>query len=194
MQIRKPIAAIIIFQTIFQMQLAYGADATSASSSNNVASASSAPSAPPASNTATESFMVQKEEASAKAGSVYVTPTKKNEVLFKASIWGAVQYPGVHYMPLGTRLLDALSVAGGPVERADMENLMLSTHETDGVKVVNLSVSDALANSDYNPVLRPDDVLVVKEDRSTEKTALYLQIGTFLVSLIGVGLLIGQQK
>ena len=143
--------------------------------------------------TSSESFMVQKEESAPKTGSVYVNPAKKNEVLFKTSIWGAVQYPGVHYLPLGTKLLDALGSAGGPIERADMDKLILSSHGTKGLVVKNLSVSEALADDAKNPILQPDDVLVVKEDHSNEKLGLYLQAGAFVVSLIAVGLLIGQK-
>ena len=149
---------------------------------------------PPAGLPATDSYMVQKNDNPPKSGSVYVTPTKKNEVLFKASIWGAVQSPGVHYMPMGTRLLDALSMAGGPVERADMDNLILSTHEASGLMVQKLSVTEALAHTESNPILKPEDVLVVREDRSMENTHLYLQIGTFIFSAIALGLLIKQQN
>ena len=147
----------------------------------------------PATGTA-ESFMVQKEETNAKTGNVYVTPTRKNEVLFKASIWGAVQSPGVHYMPLGTRLLDALSLAGGPIERADIRDLVLSTHDGPQIKVEHLSVGEALANSEKNPLLHPEDILVVREDRSLEKAGFYLQVGTFALSVIALGLLVRQNN
>ncbi len=142
----------------------------------------------------TDSFLVQKNDQSPKAGSVYMTPTKKDEVLFKASIWGAVQYPGVHYIPMGTRLIDALGIAGGPIERADMNNITLSSHEAQGLNVYNLSLSDALADNNKNPLLKPDDVLVIREDRSLQKASLYLQVGTFIISAIALGVLINNTK
>jgi hypothetical protein len=175
MKLRKLFSPILVFQILFQTQL--GMTAPLSSEQKPVS---------------TDTFMVQKEEATTKAGSVYVTPTKKNEVLFKASIWGAVQYPGVHYMPLGTRLLDALSLAGGPIEKADMDHLILSSHDLGNIKVHTISVTDALENIDHNPLLRPEDVLIVHEDRSIEKTSLYLHIGTFIISTIALGLLINQ--
>lgn len=145
-------------------------------------------------SSSTDSFLVQKSDQSLKSGSVYLTPTKKDEVLFKASIWGAVQYPGVHYIPVGTRLIDALSIAGGPIERADMDSITLSSHEGKGLNVYNLSLSEALADNNKNPMLKPDDVLVIREDRSYQKATLYLQIGTFVLSAIALGILINNTK
>lgn len=141
-----------------------------------------------------DSFVVQKQDSSPKAGSVYVAPTKKDDVLFKSSIWGAVQYPGIHYIPIGTRLVDAISIAGGPIERANMENITLSSQESSGLKVYNLSLTEALADANKNPVLKPNDVLVIKEDRSLAKATLYVQIGTFILSAIALSILISDHN
>lgn len=187
MKIKKAISNLLMSLIFLQSQISFAAW-----------SAPSAPSAPPASangsNIDSDAFLVQKETSTAKAGSVYVTPTKKNEVLFKVSIWGAVQHPGVHYMPLGTHLLDGLSIAGGPIDRADMEHLSLSSHEAGKSTLKTISVTEALEHNEFNPLLLPEDVLVVREDRSMEKTSLYLQIGTFIISAVAAGLLISEHR
>lgn len=142
---------------------------------------------------ASDTFMVQHEPQPPKSGSVYVTPSKRNEVLFKASVWGAVQNPGVHYLPVGTRMLDALSLAGGPTEKADVKNLRLSSPGyQNGTRV--LTLDNAFKTEEGNPILKSNDVLLIPEDKSTEKISIYLQIGTFVFSAIALGLLVKQSR
>ena len=137
-----------------------------------------------------EPYVVHSEDQNAKSGSVYYTSNKKDEVLLKGSIWGAVQFPGVHYLPLGTRLLDALSIAGGPLDIADKDDLILSTKTPKGLEVKRISVYQALQDNAYNPFIQADDIIVVKENRNYQNWNLALQAGTFVISAIVLGMLI----
>ncbi len=139
-------------------------------------------------------FVIKGEDTGARSGSVYLTSNKKNEVLFKMSIWGNVQYPGVHYLPLGTRFLEALSIAGGPLDSADTEKITLSTSTGSGVHVHHLSITEALSSESANPVLKTDDILFVKEDQTIRNTSFYMQVGTFVLSVAAFGLLLHQQS
>jgi hypothetical protein len=141
-----------------------------------------------------ETFQLRKEDPQVRQGSVYYTYSKKNEVLFKANIWGSVQYPGVHYLPLGTRFLDGLSIAGGPTEAADTDDIVLSTKAADGKpgSMRIISVKQALTNQDLNPVLQPDDVVFIKENRTMIKTTFYLSIGAFLLSAATFAVLVSR--
>lgn len=143
------------------------------------------------------SFTVKKDEPSYKSGSVFVSSNKKNEVLQKANIWGAVQFPGVHYIPIGTRFLDAISYAGGPLDSADTELITLSTKTVTPSSpgtLKMLSISDALNSEKSNPIIQPDDIIVLKENKTREKIGLYLAIGTFLVSAAALGLAISNHR
>ncbi len=143
------------------------------------------------------SFSVNKDEPTYKSGSVFVNSTKKNDVLIKTNVWGAVQFPGVHYIPLGTRFLEAISFAGGPVDSAETEDITLSSKPTGGSTssvVRQLSIRNALAQEKNNPVLQPDDIIVVEENHSRDKIALYITIGTFLVSAAALGLAISDHR
>ena len=94
-------------------------------------------------------------------------------------------------MPLGTRFLDAISFAGGPLESADGDKILLSTKSPkEGTQLRSLSLSSALASADNNPILQPDDILLVKESHTRENISLYLSIGTFLISVAALTLLI----
>lgn len=142
------------------------------------------------------SLSVGKDEA-VKTGSIYYSSNKKNELTMRTNIWGAVQFPGVHYIPIGTRFLDAISVAGGPVDLADLSSVTLSSHQSDTGKeamVRTISLSKALSHPEFNPVLKADDVILVKLDRSYEKTQLWLSVGTFVLSAAAFGLLLDQQN
>ena len=166
------IAFVLLIQSVFQPNLAYAASTP-----------------PPEDVVTSDDFMVQRELQPPKSGSVYITPSRKNEVLFKASVWGAVQNPGVHYLPMGTRMLDALSLAGGPTEKADIKNLTLSSPgQENGIR--KLSLTDAFKTIDGNPILKSNDVLMIPEDKSNEKISIYLQIGTFIFSAIALGLIV----
>jgi hypothetical protein len=140
-------------------------------------------------------FTVHKEEPQFKTGSVFFSSTKKNEVLFKANVWGAVQFPGVHYMPFGSRFLDAISFAGGPIDAANPDHILLSTKELGKEPVIrDLSVSKALTSQDFNPVIQPDDIILVKEDHTKSNVTFYLSIGTFLMTAVALGLLVSQNN
>jgi hypothetical protein len=143
----------------------------------------------------TGSYTVHKEDPTYKAGSVFVDSDKKNEVLLKANIWGAVQFPGVHYMPFGTRFLDALSFAGGPLDSANSDEITLATKPVANAKgetVRMLSVKDALASEKNNPIIQPDDIIVVNEDHSDAVFFKILAVGTFIVSAAALGVVIAK--
>ena len=139
-------------------------------------------------------FLIKRDDSTAKSGSVYLTSHKKNEVLFKMSIWGSVQYPGVHYLPLGTRFLEALSIAGGPLDAADTESITLSTTTQQGVHIENISIAKALGAEMANPILKADDIVFVKEDKTIKNASFYMQIGTFVLSIAAFGLLLNQHN
>lgn len=142
----------------------------------------------------TEPYVVRGNEQNLKSSSVYYASNKKDEVLLKGNIWGAVQFPGVHYLPIGTRLLDALSIAGGPLDTADKDDLILSTRTPAGLEVKNISVYQALSDNAYNPYIQAEDIIVVKENHKYQNWNLALQAGTFIISAIALGMIVEDRK
>jgi len=141
------------------------------------------------------SYTVRKEEPTFKSGSIFYSSNKKDEVLVKTNIWGAVQFPGVHYMPLGTRFLDAISFAGGPLDSADSDKIILSTKNTKGAtQLRDLSLNNALGSAENNPVLQPDDIILVKENHTREIVSFYMQVGTFLISVAALSILVSDHN
>ncbi len=44
----------------------------------------------------------------------YYSTNLDNLALIKVNIWGEVREPGIHYIPIGSTLLESLGAAGGP--------------------------------------------------------------------------------
>jgi competence protein ComEA len=56
---------------------------------------------------------------------------------------GAVRSPGVHELPVGSRVIDAIEVAGGLAPDADSARLNLAAPVTDGARVYVLRLGEA---------------------------------------------------
>ncbi|CAB4598996.1 unannotated protein [freshwater metagenome] len=50
-------------------------------------------------------------------------------------VGGAVRQPGVHRLPIGSRVVDALEAAGGPSEGIDLDHINLAATVSDGQRV-----------------------------------------------------------
>ncbi len=68
---------------------------------------------------------VQPDELPKRSGSEFFTTKPGAKVLVSVNIWGEVFQPGVHFIPVGSKLTDALGSAGGPTGLANMPNIRL---------------------------------------------------------------------
>lgn len=69
---------------------------------------------------------------------VRLTPTSASTTIpppLVVHVVGAVRQPGVRELPPGSRILDAVSVAGGPTEDADLARLNLAAPVADGAQI-----------------------------------------------------------
>jgi competence protein ComEA len=65
-----------------------------------------------------------------------VGPTSTTAVPFAVHVAGAVARPGLYHLPAGSRVADALALAGGKLPGADLDRLNLAARITDGQKVL----------------------------------------------------------
>ena len=71
-------------------------------------------------------------QASVSPGSSSTTTTAPGVVI---DVGGAVRQPGVYRLALGSRVVDALEVAGGPAEDIDLDQINLASTINDGQRV-----------------------------------------------------------
>jgi hypothetical protein len=86
----------------------------------------------------------------------------------KVMIWGYVQFPGQYIVPSASGVNDLLSLAGGPTQDANVDDLKLFRINPDSSQtIVRFNYSDLLwNNSDLSkplkiPGLHPGDILLV---------------------------------
>ncbi len=53
-------------------------------------------------------------ERSRRNTAAYFNYAEEGDVTMHVSVWGAVRYPGLYEVPIGTQLSELLSIAGGP--------------------------------------------------------------------------------
>jgi len=102
-----------------------------------------------------------------RGGDVIFVPERERRVL----VYGAVRSPGAYTVKTGARVLDALALAGGPTDQADLPALTLTrrSSETGSDQVIQkvLDLAALLRNPglDANEELEPGDVLYLPPAR-----------------------------
>jgi len=110
-------------------------------------------------------------------GDVIYVPAAKNQIL----VLGMVARPGVYSLPPGGRVLDALAMAGGPLERAALESVGIYRDESlEGSEIVAMGKDKMLFTGDAseNPLLRAGDIVYVPETRKPDWTKIFGFVGT----------------
>lgn len=79
------------------------------------------------------SFAAADSSASSSGGSFSISGESSDLVV---DVTGAVRRPGVYRMPAGSRVNDAVTRAGGPIGRAELEAVNLAARLADGQQVV----------------------------------------------------------
>ncbi|MBU1101027.1 MAG: SLBB domain-containing protein [Bacteroidetes bacterium] len=89
-------------------------------------------------------------------------------VNMRVNVWGYVRYPGRYIVPVYTTVTDLLSLAGGPSEAADLEELRVIKQDADGKeRMIKFSYQDVLWEDELDvsyrnlPQLEGGDILSV---------------------------------
>ncbi|HVZ40018.1 MAG TPA: SLBB domain-containing protein [Candidatus Kapabacteria bacterium] len=96
--------------------------------------------------------------------------TKDGEMNIEVNIWGFVRNPGKYSVPASTRLLDLISMAGGPTERAELQKVkvvhdkLVDSTITQLVRMIDVEEYQRTGDPAANPLLVPGDVIVIPGD------------------------------
>lgn len=107
-----------------------------------------------------------------KTGINYYNYSDKDKVNFEVSVWGYVKSPGKYLIPKGTSFIDLISLCGGPLVEAKLEDVRIVRLKNDTLNVkddiiINLNYNDFLweekiqTPNKVNPVLYPGDIILI---------------------------------
>lgn len=107
-----------------------------------------------------------------KTGTNYYNYADKDKVNFEVSVWGYVKSPGKYLIPNGTSFIDLISLCGGPMVDAKLEDIRIVRLKNDTLnvkeeKIINLNYNDFLweekisSVKKQNPQLYPGDIILI---------------------------------
>ena len=107
-----------------------------------------------------------------KQGVNYYNYADKDKVNIEVIVWGGIKNPGKYLIPVGTTVIDLITLAGGPVSEETIEYVKLIKVKNDSLnsqtdKVINLNYTgffEKEKKSYYkyvNPVVEAGDMIVI---------------------------------
>ncbi|MCF8060834.1 MAG: hypothetical protein K9K67_16135 [Bacteriovoracaceae bacterium] len=114
-----------------------------------------------------------------KMGSIFYSPSVKGKVLIPVHFWGSIKNTGLHFIPVDTNLINGISLAGGPQEDAEFENIHVTTKRSGKREKIDFDISSGgnLNLEDFK--LQPGDTVFIPQDNFYRNRAYY-------TSLVGV--------
>lgn len=86
------------------------------------------------------------------------------------NVWGFVNNPGKYNVPSKTNLMQIISFAGGPTDRARLEDIRIVHDKTidssivEAIEIYNIDEYVRTGDTLLNPVLYPNDTVIVPGD------------------------------
>ncbi len=110
-------------------------------------------------------------------------------------IWGFVGRPGMYYVPSSTKLMDIVSLAGGPTDRARLgdvqivHDLTVDSTINEPVEVYNMEEYKRTGDTLLNPLLYPGDTIIVPGDALNvfkEVIGIISDVSLVVLSILGI--------
>jgi len=102
---------------------------------------------------------------SQRSASRYIFSSGGDAFLMTIKVWGEVRQPGIYEIPIGMDLVELISSAGGPTDRAKLTavKVIRETRDSTHCEVLTINVKEFLNSGDNSeiPEMRPNDTVVV---------------------------------
>ncbi len=119
-----------------------------------------------------------------RGGAVYYSTTSKNRPLMPIHFWGEVKNSGLHYIPVESKLVKGLSMAGGGTSQAKLSDVFVTRVEDGKVKRLEFDLNEGGTRDAYDFTLRPGDTVFIKKDTFRQDRAYYTSLVSVAVSII----------
>lgn len=106
-------------------------------------------------------------------GAMYYSPTVKDKILIPVHIWGEVKNTGLHYVPIGTSLINGISLAGGPATNAVLSDVKLTRSLSEKTETKEFNLEDGGNKEAYYEKLQAGDTIFIKKSHFYEDRAYY---------------------
>lgn len=124
------------------------------------------------------------------AGAVYYSSTSRNKSLMPVHFWGEVQRPGLHYIPVDTKLIKGLSFAGGGGSLADLDEVVVNRVQSGKIKRSEFDLDDGGDIVSHEYTLHPGDTVFVPRDMFQENRAFYTSLISVAATIISTILIV----
>ena len=100
------------------------------------------------------------------AGSEFISGNYPGAILMPVNLWGAVGKPGIHHIPTHTDLVTLLSLAGGPGNDAQLDNITIKRRSSGEEKILKIDGEDLLTKANvHSPILEANDIIIIPRDK-----------------------------
>ncbi len=91
---------------------------------------------------------------------------RDSRLLIEVHVWGEVNRPGLYRVPDGSTVLDAISMAGGPTQFANLSKVRLTYADGAGSRSLRIDLDRYAAGSPRAelPVMRPGEMVTVPKN------------------------------
>jgi hypothetical protein len=119
-----------------------------------------------------------------RAGAIYYNKSVKGKVLIPVNVWGYVTTPGLHFVPAETSFIEALSMAGGPRENSNLENVRLIRKDKTDTITKTFNLESGGSKEAYLYRLEANDTIFVERSSYYEERAYYTSLVSVFVSIL----------
>ncbi|MEM7647183.1 MAG: SLBB domain-containing protein [Pseudomonadota bacterium] len=120
-------------------------------------------------------------------GAEYVSGDSPGTVLMRVNLWGAVNRPGIHHVPVKTDLMALVSYAGGPSNKALLDEVTIKRQVGNTRKLIKVDVEELISGVSHHHVeLAPNDIVVIpaKKPLIGNDTIVIVSLASVVISAI----------